>query len=275
MSLDAFELTEQDSEPVEVYQFRLGNNQGAWNYTSAATNITVGAISYTSVHIDRDAVSASSEDRRNALTVRVLASDPVAAGFIAVPPDQKMTLTILRVQRKDGAQETDLIYKGVVNSVGFERQGLIAAFYIKAISSGLDKSVPRFAYQGLCNHVLYDGQCKVDKQLFKYEGNVLSIIDNTITVQGISGNGPDWAVGGYVQTGAAPGTGFRMVLAQAGDTLTILLPFQNTPVGQTVTVFAGCDHALSTCDAKFDNVDNYGGFPFVPSLNPFSVGLDV
>ena len=44
-------------------------------------------------------------------------------------------------------------------------------------------------------------------------------------------------------------------------------------VGQDVDVFAGCDHTVDTCDQKFDNVINYGGWPYVPSKNPFESGI--
>ena len=44
-------------------------------------------------------------------------------------------------------------------------------------------------------------------------------------------------------------------------------------LGQTVDVFAGCDHSLAICESKFANVINYGGFPFVPIKNPFNSSL--
>jgi hypothetical protein len=36
---------------------------------------------------------------------------------------------------------------------------------------------------------------------------------------------------------------------------------------------AGCDHSVSTCAARFGNLANYGGFPFIPTKNPFSTGV--
>ena len=42
--------------------------------------------------------------------------------------------------------------------------------------------------------------------------------------------------------------------------LTILYP---------VTLVAGCDHSMAVCAGRFDKLDNYGGFPFIPPKNPF------
>jgi hypothetical protein len=30
---------------------------------------------------------------------------------------------------------------------------------------------------------------------------------------------------------------------------------------------------VSTCQSRFDNLDNYGGFPFIPLKNPFATGV--
>lgn len=35
--------------------------------------------------------------------------------------------------------------------------------------------------------------------------------------------------------------------------------------GTRVRLTAGCDKSVATCRAKFDNVVNYRGFPFLPS----------
>ena len=63
--------------------------------------------------------------------------------------------------------------------------------------------------------------------------------------------------------------------------LLLLLPFPFTIVGQTVEVYAGCDHTAEPCATKFfttedpqGNLRNYGGFLFVPTKNPFESGLD-
>jgi hypothetical protein len=44
---------------------------------------------------------------------------------------------------------------------------------------------------------------------------------------------------------------------------------QGLAAGTTVTLFPGCDHTLATCSGKFSNTANYGGFPFMPTKNPF------
>ena len=40
-------------------------------------------------------------------------------------------------------------------------------------------------------------------------------------------------------------------------------------VGDTIYLYPGCDRTLATCTAKFGNSANFGGFPFIPTKNPF------
>jgi len=53
--------------------------------------------------------------------------------------------------------------------------------------------------------------------------------------------------------------------AVAGTSLTLLYPLESVPAtGDGFTVYYGCDHTPGTCQAKFNNLANFRGFPFVP-----------
>jgi hypothetical protein len=41
-------------------------------------------------------------------------------------------------------------------------------------------------------------------------------------------------------------------------------------VGNAFEAFAGCDRSFSTCQSKFGNSLNFGGFPWIPPKNPFA-----
>jgi uncharacterized phage protein (TIGR02218 family) len=53
--------------------------------------------------------------------------------------------------------------------------------------------------------------------------------------------------------------------ADGAVTLIFWLPLPARPsVGDTFTIIAGCDKSFDTCKAKFDNVENFRGFPHMP-----------
>lgn len=53
-----------------------------------------------------------------------------------------------------------------------------------------------------------------------------------------------------------------------GGYFQLVQPMPNTiQIGDTFQVYAGCDKTLSTCKAKFNNVVNFRGEPFVPGVD--------
>ena len=56
---------------------------------------------------------------------------------------------------------------------------------------------------------------------------------------------------------------------QYGSGLTLIYPAPLTP-GETVSLYPGCDHTLQTCHGRFNNAENFGGFPWIPRRNPFN-----
>ena len=63
-----------------------------------------------------------------------------------------------------------------------------------------------------------------------------------------------------------------MIVAEYGSGVELLNPVAIAP-GTEVLLTVGCDHSTATCAARFNNLDNYGGFPAIPSKNPFSTGV--
>lgn len=55
--------------------------------------------------------------------------------------------------------------------------------------------------------------------------------------------------------------------------LTIFNKFSFDIVGESVYLSSGCDKKNSTCAEKFNNISNFGGFPYMPTDNPFEVSI--
>ena len=61
-----------------------------------------------------------------------------------------------------------------------------------------------------------------------------------------------------------------MILAHSGNSVTLSALLSGLAVGVAFEAFAGCDRTLATCQAKFGNAINFGGFPWIPAKNPFT-----
>jgi len=279
MTYDAFALTRESSRPVELYRFIQGGD--TFEYTSAEDELTVATIPYSPETISRGRIAQSPRDRTSTLEIRVPISNQFARRYRSSTPGARASITIQRIQRGDlPTPGVITIYAGFVGSVAFENEMKEAVIACRPIEAASSRPVPRFSYQSLCNHVLYDDACKVDDtdSRFRLTVAVTAQTGSVITVPGAGAFGADWFVGGFVEIDG--GDDARLVVAQSGDNLTLLLPFPQSAVGRTVIAFAGCDHTISTCDTKFDtpedtqsNVINYGGFAFVPTRNPYQTGL--
>ena len=62
---------------------------------------------------------------------------------------------------------------------------------------------------------------------------------------------------------------WRTVLLQSGTTLTLNVALVGVQAGDSVTIAQGCDHTVTTCKAKFNNVANFGGHPQMNKYDPW------
>lgn len=127
-------------------------------------------------------------------------------------------------------------------------------------------------YQHLCDARLGDGRCKVnlDQPVYRGAAVVTGIADGqSVTVSGLGGFAPGWFAHGRALWTAVRRAGVEdMVARHADGVLGFDRPVGDwVAVGDTLTVFAGCDRQFGTCKAKFGNGVNFQGFPHIPGTD--------
>jgi uncharacterized phage protein (TIGR02218 family) len=270
MTFDAYENSVEDSRPVELYTIQLGAL--AWYYTSVDGIVTLDGIDYLPTPIERDSLEQSQEDQDQAMTVTMPAQTPICRYYITSVPGEQATVKIERYQIPDGGTpERIVMFEGAIQSVTFEGGGEIAKVTLQPYNIAFSRAVPKDVYSAVCNHVLYDVRCGLAEATYRTTQVVTAVTGNTLTIDNL-----DLETDGYYTAGFIELIGtmdFRVILAHVGEVVTIPLPFAISPLGTSVRVYAGCDHSPETCKSKFNNVANFGGFPFVPTKNPFQTGL--
>lgn len=278
MGFDENETGNESGRPIELYQFTLGSSH--LRLTSSENDVIIPSTLETFIAqaVTRtNLVQESSDPGSQKLSVRMPASNPFVQQYLSIAPGQRATLTIYRIHRADlgGSDERQTIFKGSIRNVAFAEDGRIAVLTVLPVTAAYSKPTPRRTYQGLCSHMLYDARCTIDRDdpNFRHDGTVTAVSGDTITVSGasaFSGAFADFFVAGYLEIDGD----FRTVVAQSGDVLTIVVPFLESPLGKAVIARAGCkQRALEDCEDKFNNLDNFGGFPYVPKSNPFETGI--
>lgn len=267
---ETYEESVEGSRPVELYTLSLGTSE--WRYTSSDGDYVIGSDTWTPFPISRSPREQSQEDQDQQVEVRLPGDAPLARQYIISVPGEAATIIIERVQILDGTQQRVILLEGTVQSVTYEQGGEIAVLSIVTLQSAFSRTLPRDVYSAVCNHVLYDERCKVPEVSFRVTQEVLAVSGNTLTINGLNAEVDNYYQAGFVElTGAV--RDFRLILLQVGNLVTVTLPFGTNPLGELVRVYAGCAHTADVCQAKFDNLINFGGFPFVPTKNPFQTGL--
>lgn len=264
-TLDDLELSVEGSRPVELYVFAFGGT--SYLRTSAEGTVTFNGSDYTPTPLKRTAANESREQKSTGITITLPTSEEIAENFIAVQPSSIMTIQILRIQ-PDAVPTTAsvIMFDGYVAAVTFKDD--ICEMRCIPHNDLFTREMPRYTYQGLCNHELYDTGCTLSAGSYKYSNSVLGVTDDVwINVQALPSSGNPF-IGGYMQI--PDGSEQRLIIDQSGTSVKILYPFKQSISGTTVDCYQGCDHTVTTCAQKFGNAINYGGFPFVPSINPFN-----
>jgi len=286
MTYLAQEQSQSAGEVVELYEFTTA--AGRTLLTSADQPVFYNAERYEPEVLGRSQVIQESlETNGQTLALRLRRDHPLAIRYIVTVPALLDNVRIFRGQVNDTGVTVDTdgtlnlpaaavitYFRGTVATVAFE--GSSAELRVRGRNDVLDRNLPKRTYRNLCNHVLYDAGCQVNPASFQYTVTITAINGKVLTVSGIPDiAGPVDAAffdGGILLQSLTGDARMIQVLTRTGGgngTIQVIIPFESVTLGGTLLLRAGCNHSLPTCIAKFANGRRYGGFPTVPTKNPF------
>jgi uncharacterized phage protein (TIGR02218 family) len=249
---------------VELYEFIQGDN--VYTYTSASTSVFYNFKTYTPKQISREKITQTTDPLREPISISFPRSDAFAKNFIAYAADDFTSITIFRGQLNGSIWAAT--YRGrIVEAVS---DGNTIKLSCESIYTSIQKNGLQARYEYTCRHLLYSTQCGANKNSFSNTGTVGSKSNTTITVAAASSRTNGYFSGGILED---QNGNTRYILSHTGSTLVISKPWPQLSIGDAVTIYAGCNRARSTCVNKFNNVINFGGFPWIPNKNPFEVGI--
>jgi len=264
MPFDAIERSADDRRPVELFTFF--RDFQAFRYTSADRNVTFAGAEFEARPLTRGPIETSSEMARGSMRVTCPRDLPVADLFRITPPT--IPITFVLQQFHFGDNEAATLWTGRVVTVEF--QGTAAQITLEPIYTSLRRVGLRRMYQRQCPHVLYGTACRVNREAFKVDGLVDSASGATVSIAAAATQPNGHFSGGFIEYAIELGIlERRFIIDHVRATLSLSAQPIGIQVGAAVKVFPGCDHTPTTCADKFNNVANYGGFPFFTKKNPF------
>lgn len=275
MSYDAREESTHDAAPVEMYRFISGAK--AWRYTSSEEAYAGVDGTYLPEPIKRNAPALSKETSHSTLTLEVSRDFPVAMAFRGGAPGSSIWLTLIRTHRGDGEEET--VWQGKVRGVSWT--GSRAQLQCDPLDKALVRGTLRMTYGAPCGLRLYGLRCGASESSNTFDATLLTVSADGLTLTAAAfGSQPDgaWVRGEVYHPGL---DARRQVVGHVGTSITLGLPLP-AGAGEPVKILRGCDHlwlradgiTWGDCVGTFANGLNFGGFPFVPTKNPFKSGLE-
>lgn len=251
-------------EPFELYRFARGAD--IFLYTSADENKIFNGETYTAVPIRRNNIQKSQDSGKNNLKIEIDGSIALVRNYVASSPSQVVSLTIFALHENEA--ESFTVWKGRINSVAFSRN--IATINCETIVTSFKRNGLRRLFQRNCPHRLYDSStCRASSTAFRAIATLSAVSGLTVSSNTFGTFANDHFTGGFVNWNSGSFIESSLITAHTGNTLTLRLAIPDLTVGDVVDAFPGCDRTINTCINKFSNVENYGGFPWIPTRNPF------
>lgn len=279
MTYQTQEASVQSGSPVFLFLFVQGVL--TWRYTSAAVSVSHLGQLWAPTSISPGAVTQSADMVKDVLSLKFPRDHEFASQFLGYSPDQVTTVTVFRGHLNDPSGQFIAYWKGRVSS--FKATGETISVECEPIFTSLRRPGLRARWQRTCRYALYHRGCGLDPEQFGSDGTCTSADGVNIVVPEAAALTPGWLVGGMVKT---PDGVLRYIVNHAGANIKLIRPvdsllkavnggsgyglgYGNFYGGVVpVRLYPGCDHTLLTCKTKFNNLDRYGGFPWIPTKNP-------
>jgi hypothetical protein len=271
VAFNLFEIASFLGRPVCLYQFQWGGQ--LWRYTSADRDIIYpegGGTVWTAIPISDNGFSQGAQPDSFVVTL------PRALEFVQLftgtPPSTSIILTAYRFHKDDLDNEASVYWVGTIGSV----KGIDA---VKAEVTGLSISQTirrtgnRVGWEVNCPHALFDPGCALDRAPWEHVTTITGIAGVNVTVADLlpaltganyAGGFFEWDATGYVSLDRRPIDTFV-----GGTTFALLGRADRLTVGQTISIYPGCDQSAVMCNTVFDNLPNHGGFLFMSKKSPF------
>jgi len=180
----------------------------------------------------------------------------------------KAALTVRRVFMDSSLTQQGTVIRFVGNIGDLDQVSrTMAKFTCKSKVEDLNIQLPRNTFQPTCIHTLFDSGCTLSKGSFAVSGAVQSgstvnkLLTNLTQADSYFDNGQL-----LFTSGANNGHLVAVkTYLHASGLVQFVVPLPAAPsIGDTFTIYPGCDKTQSTCSGKFSNLANFGGFPYVP-----------
>lgn len=254
------------SRTTEMLQFTRGPQ--TWRYTLGDRDVVYQQQTYTRLPgAKRGRIARTADAEQAGLDVTLPISTPVVSLLAPQPTSERVGVMLLHW--RSGETNARVRWIGSVAQVSLSRTRATLKCrtpFTDMAAAGLTRN-----WQRTCPLTLYGGgpgQCNVNRNDFRVDGTVTGGSGVTLHAAAWAAKPDAWFRGGFIEWTLPSGAKeLRFITDHVGDELTLLTP-ASVSAGAVVAAYPGCNHTVDDCTNKFHNLDNYGGQPNIPTINP-------
>ncbi len=258
---------------ADLFTFTLVDGS-VLRYTSADIDVTVGArtFSHAGPIIKRSRTRSTIGVSVDTLDLEIYSDDSHLIGGTPFPQavaNGMFDSATVELERCFSAGPGEVIAGTVILFVGrvsdVSTDGMATKMSVRSHLELLNVSMPRNLYQPPCGHSLYGYGCGVVRAAFGVNSSVASGSTRQILNCALAQAAGYFDIGEIVFT-SGPNNGIRRtVRSYAPGVVELAYPLPRTAnVGDTFTIYPGCDKRMTTCRDRFGNLPRFRATPFVP-----------
>lgn len=237
-----------------------------YRYADAPADITYDDDVYTACYCVGQKIQQGSTVLKNQTVVKTDWQNPFAWLYTIQAPEGVVHYTRYRGY----GEHVKPNFMGDVIQVIFKQDGREGNRWCEITIDPISAEVARAGtiphYSRQCNVDLYSDLCGVDRDDYDTSGTIDSMDGTELTSTTFGTQSDGWWTGGDILV-----AGYRRAIVDhTGNVVTISPAIPVDVTGNAFTAWPGCDHLCDTCDAKFDNKNNFRGQPDIPDKNVWS-----
>lgn len=149
-----------------------------------------------------------------------------------------------------------------------EVEGEILVVEVRGRMQDLKRPVGQL-YSPNCRAFLGDNKCKVNLDSYKRTGSISAVSSNKVFTSTNLGQASGYFKRGLIRWTSGKNAGLTgEVKNNSSNQLELVLNMVfPVEVGDAFEIFPGCDKSLATCKNRYNNVVNFRGEPFIPSMS--------
>lgn len=266
MSFLGFEISNHSGKPVTLYEFTWGNT--VWRYTSSDRVMDFLGEEWEPKPISDNGVT---QGENTHFEVRLPSNLALVDVFRGTPPSDSIWLRVYDFHYGDVSGEYRTKWVGTVGNIKRKTRAESVVIGLP-ISGTMRRTGLRLCWELQCPHMLYDQDCKANKELFKTVATITDMDNVTITVDSVGAFSAVQYQGGFFEWEVNDdGTIDRRGIEQhlSGTTFRVFGTTDRLEIGTEITMYLGCDLTPVTCQSVFNNLPNHGGYEMMPRKSPF------